>query len=102
MRFAALLLPLLASFFCACQTVPTYDDRRRELRAQLHTVVVEDGINSQEANIIAQSYLLALVQAAALPRRSPTAVRYGFQIHVSDMRRSQRVSLSALTNAPDE
>ena len=41
-----------------CETHPTFDDTRSELKVQLSTVVVEDGINLQEANIIAQSYFI--------------------------------------------
>src|SRR5688500_8257155 len=36
----------------------TYDDPRRALQMQMREVVVEDGINAQEADIIAQSYYL--------------------------------------------
>ena len=56
--FKVPLLIALSCILCGCASYQTRDDHRRELQAQLQTVVVEDGINLQEANIIAQSYFL--------------------------------------------
>ena len=52
------LILTLSCILCGCETVQTRDDLQRELHAQLSTVVVEDGIDLREANIIAQSYFL--------------------------------------------
>jgi hypothetical protein len=60
MKYTTTLLLVFSCFLCGCETAPTptFDDERRALQAQLHTIVVEDGINLQEANIIAQSYFI--------------------------------------------
>lgn len=54
-KIALLLLSTLGCLLCGCAT-PTYGDACWKLQAQMREVVVEDGINAQEADIIAQSY----------------------------------------------
>ncbi len=49
---------VLSCLLCGCETGQTYDDIRKDFQARLRTVVVEDGISMQEADIIAQSYFI--------------------------------------------
>jgi hypothetical protein len=56
-KITLLLLSTLGCLWCGCAT-PTYGDQRSKLRLQMREVVVEDGINAQEADIIAQSYFV--------------------------------------------
>ena len=58
MKFIATFPLVLSCFLCGCETWPTRDDEMKELQIRLRTVVVEDGINEQEADIIAQSYFI--------------------------------------------
>jgi len=47
----------LSSVLTGCSTLPSAEEYRRELHARLRAVVVEDGINEQESQIIADAYL---------------------------------------------
>ena len=57
MKITLLLLSTLGCLWCGCAT-DTYGDASWKLRRQMREVVVEDGINAQEADIIAQSYFV--------------------------------------------
>jgi hypothetical protein len=51
-----LLFLSLACLTLSCSHLPSSDNQLRNLQAQLKTVVIEDGIDFREAEIIAQSY----------------------------------------------
>ena len=48
---------VLSCLLCGCSTLPTAEEQHAQLQARLLPVVVEDGINEQEAKIIADAYL---------------------------------------------
>lgn len=48
----------LSCVLIGCSTLPTADEHRRDLQPRLRALVIEDGINEQEANVIAENYFL--------------------------------------------
>lgn len=58
MKIATLFILALSCALHGCATYPTADAQRRQLQAQLREVVVEDGISTSEAEVIAQSYFM--------------------------------------------
>lgn len=48
----------LSCVLIGCSTLPTDEEHHRDLQAQLRAVLIEDGINEQEANVMAENYFL--------------------------------------------
>jgi len=56
MKFKVPLFLALGCVLSGCSTLPTADGHRQNLQSRLRTVVIEDGIDEPEANIIAENY----------------------------------------------
>jgi hypothetical protein len=53
-----------ACILAGCSSLPSTDEYHSQLQAKLRTVVIEDGISQQEADVIAESYFLRFTPIA--------------------------------------